>query len=261
MISVSDALALHLRSWFKLSVLPMDPIVFHIENQCAHDERRERNERRNAVRRRSRSVKNRSLFPDLCVRANKIFVSEAATTIMPMDDRSFFDYDDEPDDNAMTPFTTHFEGNDDAVEPEDSASSVCATESTAEAEDTAKPSETRLHHYTNMSTHHYCTAFIELARKAHVSKSRTNDFLSFLRSGLPVPNRMPATDKHLLALLDVRELFTKRSVCLRCHDDFDYQRNTCPRCNCEERNSIAHVWVCFHYVAMYFHPWEGALCM
>ena len=224
--------------------------MFHIENQCAHEEQRQRYERRNAARRRSRSMKNQLLFPDLRLPGSEPIFYGEETTMMPTDDRNIFICNDESGSQGTTHSTKDMFEYD---EPRDSASSLCATESTTEAEDSTEPIETRLHHYTNVTTHHYCSTFIELARKAHVCKSRTNDFLSFLRSGLPVPNRMPASDKHLLALLNVKELFTKRSICIRCREDFDYRRNTCPRCKSEETNSIAHVLVSLHCVAMHLH--------
>lgn len=105
---------------------------------------------------------------------------------------------------------------------------------------------TYLHNHTIHPTYEYCETFASLSRRAHLCKSHVNDFLSFIKSGLPVPNNLPSTEKQLLALLNIEDLFTKRSICLSCHVQIDYLQTGCGRCNAEA-TTIAHVYV-FQFV-------------
>ncbi|CAF3386067.1 unnamed protein product, partial [Rotaria socialis] len=99
-----------------------------------------------------------------------------------------------------------------------------------------------LHHYTSNTTLDYCERFMIIARQSHISKIHTNSFLSLIKSGLPVPNTMPSTEKQIRDLLGVQELFTKRSVCLLCSLDFDYKQITCPRCSTSNKTRVAFVY-------------------
>ena len=81
-----------------------------------------------------------------------------------------------------------------------------------------------LHYYTTNLTLDYCEKFTVLARQSNLSKLHTNSFLSFIKSGLPVPNNMPSTEKEIRHVLGVQELFTKQSICLLCSSYFDYEQ-------------------------------------
>lgn len=101
--------------------------------------------------------------------------------------------------------------------------------------------ERPLHHYTNTSTLEYCENFTSLSRKAHLCKTHTDDILSFIKSGLPIPNNLPSTHKELVSLLNVDDLFTKRCICLSCVRSFEYQEKICSHCRSTDRTSIAYV--------------------
>ena len=129
--------------------------------------------------------------------------------------------------------------NDDGKDRSDSNISACGVEGDvtsveddeSSTENLLLPTKTYLHDHTIYSTNDYCAMFMDLSRKAKLCKSNVNDFLSFIKSGLPVPNNLPSTEKQLLALLDVEDLFTKRSICLSCYDEINYRQTTCHRCN------------------------------
>ncbi|CAF4947787.1 unnamed protein product, partial [Rotaria socialis] len=60
--------------------------------------------------------------------------------------------------------------------------------------------------------------------------------------GLPIPNNMPTTEQELLLLLGVNELFTKRTICLLCYNEFSYDSKFCPRRCSTDRSSIAYIY-------------------
>lgn len=111
--------------------------------------------------------------------------------------------------------------------------------------------EIPLHNFTTYLAHDYCELFTELSRKAHLSKAQTNEFITFIKSGLPVPNNFPSNEKQLMALLNVEELFTKRSICLSCHRDIKYGSTNCSNCPDSKKCSIAHVYVYFLLTILY----------
>lgn len=98
-----------------------------------------------------------------------------------------------------------------------------------------------LHNHTMMSTLDYCESFTTVARSANLSKTSTNSFLSLIKSGLPVPNELPATEKELLDFLDVEKLFNKRCICLVCYDEFDENKRMCFRCGSTAKELVAYV--------------------
>ncbi|CAF0963255.1 unnamed protein product [Rotaria magnacalcarata] len=109
-------------------------------------------------------------------------------------------------------------------------------------EDCVSLEKVPLHDYTIDSTYDYCEAFTIVARQANSSKKSTNDFLSLIKSGLPIPNNMPTTEQELLLLLGVDELFTKRTICLLYYNDFSYDNKFCPQCCSTDRSSIACIY-------------------
>lgn len=102
--------------------------------------------------------------------------------------------------------------------------------------------DTFLHDYTTYSTFDYCNNFTTLTRQAKLCKSHVNEFLSLIKSGLPEPNNLPSTHQQLFSILNIEELFTKRSICLSCNDELNYPQETCHRCK-NGKTFVAHVYV------------------
>ena len=103
------------------------------------------------------------------------------------------------------------------------------------------PIKMPLHHYTLQSTYDCCKAFTIISRQANLSKKSTDDFLSLIRSRLPCPNNIPSSEEELLHLIGVEELFTKRSICLLCYNEFSYEDKICPGCCSIDKYSIAYM--------------------
>ncbi|UJR17710.1 hypothetical protein I4U23_004608 [Adineta vaga] len=89
---------------------------------------------------------------------------------------------------------------------------------------------------------YYCEAFVRAARQANLSKLGTNNFLSLIKSVLPVPNNLPVAEEELLTLLNVINLFTKRTICLLCKEEFDNREKFCPLCCSTDKRSIAFIY-------------------
>ncbi|CAF3446219.1 unnamed protein product [Rotaria socialis] len=53
---------------------------------------------------------------------------------------------------------------------------------------------------------------------------------------------MPTTEQELLLLLGVNELFTKRTLCLLCYNEFSYDNKFCPQRCSTDRSSIACIY-------------------
>lgn len=254
--------------WRRLTLLDgnMDTITSEFEQQCAVIKRRKKYDRRNAVRQRNRLIKNRSLYPDLLMheRIKRATAGERVLTNVGIHQFDFLvDADDSveqintgdpirnviPDDpigNTVTNDFYHFPEANDVQEASDlSRTHADDTESMQDVEsiisDQNHHIHVRLHEYTRTTTLDYCEAFAKLARRANLCKTHTTDFLSFIEAGLPVPNHMPITEEKLLDLLAVEDLFTRRSICLLCHRQFDYRERVCPQCASSERSMIVHV--------------------
>lgn len=132
-------------------------------------------------------------------------------------------------------------------EENDCRISIISSDACDEPERTLSDDEIRvspkvpLHDYTTNSTCDYCEAFTIAARRANLSRSSTNEFLSLIKAGLPTPNHLPSTEEALLLLLGVEDLFTKRSICLLCFRELDVKEQICSRCQSTNQNSIAYV--------------------
>ncbi len=75
----------------------------------------------------------------------------------------------------------------------------------------------RIHPYTNVSIHTFARNFIDLSRRSNLNKERTQEFLTFIKSVVPEPNRLPTNVTQLYQELGVNEqLFKKRAVCRQC---------------------------------------------
>ena len=226
----------------------MDRIAFELENQCARVKRRERYNKQNSARRRIRLKRIHLLFPELLIygRNANIVHEQRPSMNMEIDPIRLLDSDDEHLDRSLigdhhcsAEETDNRETSSVPREALDGTDSTCPTESVVSERTERVPA--RLHQHTFTLTLNYCETFMKLARRSNLPKSHTNDFLSFIESGLPVPNYMPTTEKKLLDLLEVKDLFTRRSVCLSCCRELDYQQRTCFHCHAGERSSIAHL--------------------
>jgi hypothetical protein len=80
-----------------------------------------------------------------------------------------------------------------------------------------------VHQFTSTSTNSYCIELLKLLRDANVSKSHSKRFISLIKSILPIPNNFPSKFEDILPLLNVQDLFIKRSVCLICKTDLPFK--------------------------------------
>lgn len=100
---------------------------------------------------------------------------------------------------------------------------------------------TPLHKYTLLSTYDYCESFATVTRAANLSKKSTHSLLSLIKSGLPIPNELPATEQELIDYLGVEELFSKHSICLLCYNELDYYKQICSQCGSLTKDQIAYM--------------------
>ena len=73
----------------------------------------------------------------------------------------------------------------------------------------------------------FCIELLKLLRDANVCKSHSKRFISLIQSVLPIPNNFPSTFESLLSLLNIEDLFMKRSVCLICKNDINFNEKKC----------------------------------
>jgi hypothetical protein len=228
----------------------MDPLDLTLGTRYGHQKRRKRYDKRNAARRRKRLERNQLIYPDLIIGRHhqQAGFGQETTTINEDDGDSFNDNCEYSSDNNNHHIVSTSKQQDEEnvydmnnmfLDVYDDSEPIEETQS--DDNDSTPPVKLRLHHYTNNLVHDYCETFAVLARQANLSKTHANDFLSFIKSGLPVPNNMPTSEKELLYMLDVEDLFTKRSVCFLCCCDFDYEHKMCPQCNSSDKNSIAYM--------------------
>ena len=102
--------------------------------------------------------------------------------------------------------------------------------------------KTRLHLYTNLSTIDCCEGLSIFLRQANVNKSHSSTLLKLVRSFLPVPNNMPESNEELLSLLNVEDLFTRRSLCLECNQSMNYQDEQCSFCQCVDQKRFVNIY-------------------
>lgn len=99
-----------------------------------------------------------------------------------------------------------------------------------------------LHQFTSISTKSYCVELLKLLRNANVCKSHSNRFITLIQSILPIPNNFPSTFKHILSLLNIEDLFIKRSVCLVCKTDLHFNGKKCSRCRTMDKKLKADIY-------------------
>ncbi|CAF1677132.1 unnamed protein product [Rotaria magnacalcarata] len=230
----------------------MDWLELELSIEYDQHKRRKRYNKTNIQRRTKRLQKQEQIYPDLLMstqgKQNERAETARSNTV-DFHNNIFIDhYEDEQQDfihlNEYT-LQNDNENHDEIIgnlsfhiydDSEDNEQALSCDDGSNEA--SALP----LHHYTCNTTLDYCEKFMIIARQSHISKIHTNSFLSLIKSGLPVPNTIPSTEKQSRDLLGVQELFTKRSVCLLCSLDFDYKQITCPRCSTSNKTRVAFVY-------------------
>ena len=105
-----------------------------------------------------------------------------------------------------------------------------------------RETDVRLHDHTSISVLDWCKNLSSFLRKANVNKSHSSSLLHLIKSVLPVPNNMPRSMEDLLSLLDVKDLFLKRSICLLCEHDLTQGASQCSCCRSSDQKKIAHVY-------------------
>ena len=239
----------------------MDPVESQLAVEYSRFKRRARYDKHNAANLRKRAIRYEILSVALqTARVTEPNEDHWQTTPVEHDlmDTDIHDSHRHEDDQQIHTITNgldiHREGDDrdngdgycEDNSEDDGYEGVQADEDTTEGSqpdesETKSPLKTPLHHYSNTSSYEYCATFTSLSRKANICKRHSNALLSFIKSGLPVPNNMPSTSKQLLSLLNVDELFTKQSICLPCARVLEYQERTCSRCHSTEKTSLAYV--------------------
>jgi hypothetical protein len=99
-----------------------------------------------------------------------------------------------------------------------------------------------LHQFSSISTRSFCIDLLKLLRDADVSKDHSKRFISLIKSVLPIPNTFPSTFENLLSLLDIPDLFIKRSVCLMCKTDLYIDEKQCSRCQITDEKMKADIY-------------------
>ncbi|CAF1261529.1 unnamed protein product [Didymodactylos carnosus] len=101
--------------------------------------------------------------------------------------------------------------------------SVYASQSSDyENEDNFDPADDPLHYYTHLQTNDICMEFLKLLRDSQISKTQSERFLSFIKTLLPYPNKMPTSMEKLLTILNITNYFTKR---ITEYDKIDHKPN------------------------------------
>ncbi|CAF0969981.1 unnamed protein product [Rotaria sordida] len=99
-----------------------------------------------------------------------------------------------------------------------------------------------LHRFTSIPTKSYCIELLKLFRAANICKSHSKRLISLIQSILPVPNNFPSTFEDLLSLLNIEDLFFKRSVCLICKTDLHFNEKKCSRCQVSDEKMKADIY-------------------
>ncbi|CAF1326904.1 unnamed protein product, partial [Rotaria magnacalcarata] len=231
----------------------MDPLDFQLTKQYNEEKKKERYSSHNAARRKSRLEAKRQCYSQSITTTQDIafvnkqhvdsiidnaylenhhheHVNDHDNYFIQFDTNELIEFDEDDDYNIRSVLNYAYDDTDPVEETH------------SDAEDSVTLDIVPLHNYTITSTYDYCEAFTAIARQANLSRQSTNDFLSLLKSGLPVPNNLPSTEEQLLLLLGVDELFTKRSICLLCFKEFNYMNKICSRGCSTDKKSIGYIY-------------------
>ena len=99
-----------------------------------------------------------------------------------------------------------------------------------------------LHDYTPITREAFCFELMKFLRDANVCKSHSNRLICLIQSILPIPNCFPSTMNDLLSLIGFSDLFVKRSVCLQCKTNLNYNQRNCSRCSQSDETNIALIY-------------------
>lgn len=99
-----------------------------------------------------------------------------------------------------------------------------------------------LHQFTSTSVLTFCEELTAIFRRANVNKSHSSLLMKLVKSILPVPNNMPSSMEELLSQLGVKNLFSRRRVCLLCKQDVEVGQNLCSSCPSSDSRTMATVF-------------------
>ncbi|CAF2088964.1 unnamed protein product [Rotaria magnacalcarata] len=102
--------------------------------------------------------------------------------------------------------------------------------------------ESELHPFTHVSTKDTMFEFLRLIRGSQISKKESENLLSFIKSLLPFPNQMPNNMNKLLIGLGTINYFNKKTICILCEKEFQYNQRSCNECIKKEKKYIAHIF-------------------
>ena len=108
-----------------------------------------------------------------------------------------------------------------------------------------------LHEYSTVTTVTFCRRFLYLLRETRVCKVKSNAYLHLIRSVLPQPNNAPSSMEKLLSKLDVeRNVFGKRTVCVRCRVVISPVVGACS--SCASTSSESNLAIIYDADLLYF---------
>ncbi|CAF1147912.1 unnamed protein product [Adineta ricciae] len=99
-----------------------------------------------------------------------------------------------------------------------------------------------LHSFTSLTVNGVALRFLQLLRQSQISKKESEQFLSFFKSLLPVPNQMPKDMNSLLKHLGVNNYFNKRTICVICEKELSRNESLCSRCPHAEKKHVAFIF-------------------
>lgn len=109
--------------------------------------------------------------------------------------------------------------------------SMIPSEIDAHLDESSTGHDELLHEYSTTTTVAFCRRFLNLLRETQVCKVKSNAYLSLIHSILPHPNNLPSSVEKLLAKLEVkRNVFDRRTVCVRCRVEISPVAEACSYC-------------------------------
>lgn len=100
----------------------------------------------------------------------------------------------------------------------------------------------KLHQFTNTSVLTFCEELTSFLRRVNMNKSHSSSLLKLIKSILPVPNHLPSSIEELLTRLDIKDLFTRRSLCVLCKEELGFGQRRCSSCLSSDPKTIAAIF-------------------